>query len=261
MKYIIPLCLVLCMSLIIFRVNISGKTPLTAQEILEKIDKNMVPGSIKHRTKMVIHQGDRVDEKEMVVFALAKDTSFAFFISPQRDRGTKYLKMGNNMWMYLPNVEKVIKIAGHMLRQSMMGSDFSYEDSLEMKKLLTHYTPEIVGEEAIAGRECFILDLTASKRDVTYYRRKIWVDKEYFIILKGELYAKSGKLLKEMTSQKVEKFNNRYYPTHMTMVNKLRKDSRTELITVSVKFDVDIPDELFSIRDLKRNIPFLQQLK
>ena len=244
-----------------FPVIVFSAQPLTVEEIIDQIDRNMVPSSLEHRTKMIIHQKNRIDEKEMIAFALAKDTTFAFFVSPAKDKGTKYLKMGDNMWMYLPSVEKVIKIAGHMLRQSMMGSDFSYEDSLEMKKLRTHYDAEIVGEEQITGRICYILDLTANKRDVTYYRRKIWVDKEHFIILKSELYAKSGKLLKEMTSQKVEQFNNRYYPTHSTMKNKLRKNSKTEMITVDIKFDVNIPDELFSIRNLKRNIPFLQTLK
>jgi len=237
---------------------VKGSDDITAKEIVNGIDKNMVPSSIQHRSKMIIYQGKRIDEKEMLGFAFAKDTSFAIFLNPSRDRDTKYLKLGDNLWMYLPSVEKVIKIAGHMLRQSMMGSDFSYEDTLEYKKLITHYEPKIVGEEVIKERECYILQLTAIRHDVTYYMRKIWVDKERFIVLKSELYAKSGKLLKLMTVLKVEKYGDRFYPTHVIMENKLRKDTKTEMITSEIKFDFDIPEELFSIRNLNRNIKFLQ---
>ena len=234
------------------------KNKITAEEIVNRIDENMVPNSLQHRSKMIIHQSRRIDEKEMLSFALSIDTSFAIFLNPSRDRDTKYLKLGDNLWMYLPSVEKVIKIAGHMLRQSMMGSDFSYEDTLEYSKLITHYEPEIIGEEVIDGRECYILQLTAILHDVTYYMRKIWVDKERFIVLKSELYAKSGKLLKLMTVLKVEKYGDRFYPTHVVMENKLRKDTKTEMVTSEIKFDVFIPEELFSIRNLNRNIKSLQ---
>lgn len=243
---------------LLFPLKIKGNNNITAREIVNKVDNNLVPNSLQHRSKMIIHQGRRIYEKEMVGFAFAKDTSFAIFLNPSRDRDTKYLKLGNNLWMYLPSVEKVIKIAGHMLRQSMMGSDFSYEDSLELKKLITHYEPEIIGEEFIEGRECYILQLTAIRHDVTYYMRKIWVDKERFIVLKSELYAKSGKLLKLMTVLKVEKYKDRFYPTHVVMENKLRKNTKTEMVTLEIKFNIDIPEELFSIRNLNRNIKFLQ---
>ena len=238
--------------------QIRGSDNITAKEIVNRIDKNMVANSIQHRSKMIIHQSRRIYEKEMLSFALSNDTSFAIFLNPSRDRDTKYLKLGDNLWMYLPSVEKVIKIAGHMLRQSMMGSDFSYEDTLEYSKLITHYEPKIVGEEVIKERECYILQLTAILHDVTYYMRKIWVDKERFIVLKSELYAKSGKLLKLMTVLKVEKYKDRFYPIHVVMENKLRKNTKTEMVTSEIKFDFDIPEELFSIRNLNRNIKFLQ---
>jgi len=241
-----------------FPLRIMGNNNITAKEIVNNVDKNMVANSIQHRSKMIIHQSRRIDEKEMLSFALSIDTSFAIFLNPSRDRDTKYLKLGDNLWMYLPSVEKVIKIAGHMLRQSMMGSDFSYEDTLEYSKLITHYEPEIIGEEVIDGRECYILQLTAIRHDVTYYMRKIWVDKERFIVLKSELYAKSGKLLKLMTVLKVEKYGDRFYPTHVVMENKLRKDTKTEMVTSDIKFNVAIPEELFSIRNLNRNIKFLE---
>lgn len=109
------------------------------KEIIRRADNNLVPESSKSQTTMIIHERGRKYEKQMTSYGEGEKRSFAEFSSPPRDKGTKFLKIGDNMWMYMPSVEKVIKIAGHMLRQSMMGSDFSYEDILEARKLLEKY--------------------------------------------------------------------------------------------------------------------------
>ena len=84
-----------------------------------------------------------------------------------------------------------------MLRQSVMGSDLSYEDMMENSKLLENYDAAVVDSEEIDGRDCWILELHANSDDVNYQIRKIWVDKTRFVLLKEELYAKSGKAVKE----------------------------------------------------------------
>ena len=229
-----------------------SQTTITADEILERIDRNMVSTTVISTATMEIHQRNRVDVKEMKIWGKGKNSSFMEFTAPARDKGTKYLRLEDNLWMYLPNIEKVIKISGHLLRQSMMGSDYSYEDTLDRIKLLEDYTSVLVGEEDFEGRPCYILELTAARKDVTYYRRKIWVDKEYFIGVKSELYAKTGKLLKMMTVHKIEQIQGRHYPTQATMQDLLRKDSRTEFFITSIQFDVDIPDEIFTIRNLEK---------
>ena len=97
-----------------------AQTRLTADEILDRIDRNMVSTTVIKTSKMVIHQKDRVDTKKMKVWGRGKNSAFVEFTKPTRDKGTKYLRLEKNLWMYLPNIEKVIKISGHLLRQSMM---------------------------------------------------------------------------------------------------------------------------------------------
>ena len=214
--------------------------------------------------KMVIYIGGQIREKTMVSYSEGRDKSFSEFLSPPRDKGVKYLKIGDNMWMYLPSVDKIIKIAGHMLRQSMMGSDFSYEDALESSKLLEKYDVELVSEETISivfrkgeeeigkARPCYVLELTAKVKDVIYYKRKIWVDKEIFVPVKEELFALSGKKLKVMTLADVRKYGRRYYPTYIAMSNLLRSDSLTEMIVEKAQFDIRIPKDTFTQRNLKK---------
>ncbi|MFC1731605.1 outer membrane lipoprotein-sorting protein [candidate division KSB1 bacterium] len=225
---------------------------ITAEEILDRIDRNMFPTTVHYRGRLVIHHQDRIDEKVMLVWGEGRDRGYSEFLSPSRDKGTKYLKLGDELWMYLPNIEKVIKISGHLLRQSMMGSDFSYEDSLERNKLREDYTPGIAGEESIIGRQCYVLELTAKRKDVTYFRQKIWVDKEQYVVLQSERYAKTGKLLKIMTTQKIEQFGERFYPTQLTMEDKLRKNSKTEMLLEEIQFDITIPASTFTRRNLER---------
>lgn len=224
---------------------------ITGDEIIHKVDANMTFDTARMESKMVIHVGGEIRTKELVSFARGRDKSFAEFLSPPRDKGVKYLKIEDNMWMYLPSVEKIIKIAGHMLRQSMMGSDFSYEDALESSKLLEKYSAKLIGEETLEERSCYVIDLTAKVKEITYYRRRLWVDKELFIPLKEELFALSGKKLKVMTMGKVQKFKERYYPTYIAMQNLLRRDSFTEMIVTRAEFDIFIPAETFTQRNLK----------
>ncbi|KPJ69556.1 hypothetical protein AMJ44_03595 [candidate division WOR-1 bacterium DG_54_3] len=237
---------------------------ITGDEIIDKVDDNMTYPSARFESEMVIYVGDQVREKRMVSYAEGRDKSFAEFIYPPRDKGVKYLKIEDNMWMYLPSVDKIIKIAGHMLRQSMMGSDFSYEDALESDKLLEKYDIKLITEETTyikfrkgteevtKGRPCYVLDLTAKVKEVTYWQRKIWVDRETFVPVREELFAKSGKKLKVMTLGNVQKYKNRYYPTYISMRNLLRKDSLTEMIITRAEFDVRIPEDTFTQRNLKK---------
>ena len=122
---------------------------LTGEEIIRRVDANMTFGTARMESEMVIHVGDEVRTKKLISYAQGRKKSYAEFTFPARDKGVKYLKIEDNMWMYIPDVDKIIKIAGHMLRQSMMGSDFSYEDALESSKLLEKYNATLISEEII----------------------------------------------------------------------------------------------------------------
>ncbi|MFC1563378.1 outer membrane lipoprotein-sorting protein [candidate division KSB1 bacterium] len=229
-----------------------GQRQITASEILEKIDENMISQSVISGSKMIIHKQGRTDIKEMKSWGVGRKKGFVEFYSPARDKGTKYLRIDDELWMYLPSVEKVIKISGHLLRQSMMGSDFSYEDMLNRLKLQEDYDAEIIGEEEFNGMQCYKLEMTAKHKEVTYYRRTVLVEKSKFIAVKSEMFAKSGKLLKSMHVEKIEEFDNRFYPTHILMIDELRKNSRTEFIMSDVEFDADIPESTFTRRNLEK---------
>jgi len=86
---------------------------------------------------------------------------------------------------------------------------------------------------------------------VSYYRRVSWIDKERFIGLKEELYTQSGRLLKETKANIIEEIEGRWVPTNSVMENKLRKDTYTEFTITQIKFNLEIPEETFSLQNLR----------
>ncbi len=225
---------------------------ITGEEIIKKVDANMTFRTARTEAKMVIHVDREVREKTLLSYSRGQDTAYSEFLSPPRDKGVKFLKIKDNMWMYLPSVDKIIKISGAMLRQSMMGSDFSYEDALESSRLLEKYSAMLAGEEKYDERPCYVIDLVAKVKEVTYYKRRVWVDKERFIPLREELFALSGKKLKEMALGDVKRFGSRYYPTYITLSNLLRQNSRTEMFITRIDFDITVNPVIFTQGNLTK---------
>ena len=177
--------------------------------------------------------------------------SLVQFTNPE-DEGTKYLMLDDNLWIYFPEENDVVKISGHMLKEGMMGSDVSYEDALESDRLTDKYTVEITGEEEYNGRGCYKLTLTAKVKDAPYYKRVMWVEKERFIARKEESFAKSGKKLKITTVLSVKQIGNIWYPVEVEMINTLRKNSRTVFTSKNIEFDADLDESMFTMRNLRR---------
>lgn len=169
---------------------------LTGEEILEKMDFNRDYKTATSKAVMRITIDGAVRTKNMSMKSIIEGSkSIVEFTNPE-DRGTKYLMLDDDLWIYFPDEQDVVKISGHMLKEGMMGSDVSYEDALESDKLSDKYTITLSGEETINNKLCYVVDLEAKVKDVPYYKRKMWVGKDDFVAWKEEMYAKSGKLLK-----------------------------------------------------------------
>ena len=133
-----------------------------------------------------------------------------------------------------------------------MGSDLSYEDMMDDRKLLDVYSAKLADQETIDERQCYVIDLKAKVSDVAYETQKIWVDAERFVPLKQELFAKSGQLLKRMTMTNIQKVEGRWFPMTMTYKDMLKDGEGTEYRITSLSFDQDIPDYIFTKAALKQ---------
>jgi outer membrane lipoprotein-sorting protein len=217
-----------------------------ADAILKKVELNISSDNRIFESSMVIH-GTRTSRTiTSKTYSVGTKKSFTEYLSPARDKGTKMLKLENQLWIYSPSADRTIQISGHMLRQPVMGSDLSYEDMMDDRKITELYDSRIAGREIIDGRETYILELTAKVSDVAYHSRKIWIDSERFVPLREELYAKSGQLLKKTTMSDVKRTDNRWFPMRIIYKDVLKQGEGTEFMITAIKFDQPIPDYIFT---------------
>ncbi len=242
--------LIVVLILILFPNSITIAEEMTAEEIINKRDDNEYITSVKAEAEMIIVSGGRRITKNMLILS-DKKNALVEFTNPQ-DRGTKFLKREGNLWMFFPDAEDIIKISGHMLNQGIMGSDFSYQDIMESDKLTDLYNFEIIREDEIEGRICYVLEGIAKEGvKVSYYRRISWIDKERFVGLKEELYTQSGHLLKETRVNEIKEIEGRWIPIDSVMENKLRKNTYTEFKITQIDFNPEIPEGTFALQSLR----------
>ncbi|MBT4926689.1 outer membrane lipoprotein-sorting protein, partial [bacterium] len=199
---------------------------MSADDIMKAMDKNLNANSRIMTSKMVV-KGRRnnrtIESKNWVV---GTELAFTEYLSPPREAGTKMLKIGEKLYTYSPQTDRVIQISGHMLRQSVMGSDMSYNDMMEDRPMKELYSATIEGLAILDGREHWVMVLNAKVKGLSYPKRRSWVDKEYLLPKKEELYAKSGKLLKTASLEGIKKIDGRWFPSKFVYKDELKRNSK-----------------------------------
>jgi negative regulator of sigma E activity len=242
---------VICLLSIALICDLRAQTP-DGDWIIQKMDENFGSDNKIYVGTMIVHgrRGSRTIKSKSWLRGV--DQSFTEFLSPPREAGTKMLKLEDELWTYSPATDRVIRISGHLLRQSVMGSDLSYEDMMEDPELSNVYDAQVVGEEVMGGRDCWVLELAAKEgKDIAYYKRKVWVDKERFVSLREDRFARSGKLLKTTEVLEVLQQEGRWIPSHIVFKDALKAGKGTEMIIESMNFNAEIPDHVFSKASLR----------
>ena len=179
---------------------------------------------------------------------------FMYFSKPADVRGMtfmvqKYPKKGDDRWLYIPAIKMVRRIAANDKQSSFVGSDFTYEDISGRDLEEDHHT--LKREEALSKRECFVIESVPKSEKSAEWSKKIsWIDKESFLPLKEEYYDKRGDLWKVFTADEVKEVQG--FPTVMkrTMEN-VQRGHRTEVTFEAAKYNLGLPEDLFSERSLR----------
>ncbi|HRY82996.1 MAG TPA: outer membrane lipoprotein-sorting protein [Candidatus Cloacimonadota bacterium] len=237
--------------LLAFSLALTAKYPDPAS-ILRAIDANTRFTSLKSTTRMVIKSRRASRTVSSINYSKGDNSFFSEYTSPPRDKGTKMLKLGGNLWIYNPGTDRIVQISGNMLNQSVMGSDLSYEDFMEENSLLQDYNAVIEGEATYDKREVWNIMLTAKRKGLSYPKKRIYVDKERLLPLYEQWFSSSGKLLKTVRSDQVSRIGNRWYPKHVVFKDELKEGSGTDYYVDSIAFDLKIPDAIFSKGSLKK---------
>ncbi len=222
---------------------------LTGEEIIRKADDMQTFETSEASGEMRIKDRFGVKVSTFNSWSRGAEESLIEFTS-RAERGQKILRTEDELYLYFPDAEELIRMQGSMLRQSMLGSDVSYEDMTGGKDRVSQYDVELLGDESINGHDCYVVMMIANVRTVPYPKEKVWIDKESFIGWKAEYYTKSGRLLKEIEILKTEDFDGRLVATETRISDKMKTDTETIMILHDLEIDITLDDELFSLEEL-----------
>ena len=245
--------MIIRLSLLLFTLLFGQKSQMTVEQIIGAMDKNLNAKSRIMKSKMIVNGRRATRTIESRSWVVGIDQAFTEYLSPPREAGTKMLKLDDKLWTYSPQTDRVIQISGHMLRQSVMGSDMSYNDMMEDKPLQDLYKATLEGSININGRKHWVIYLEAKVKGLSYPMRRAWVDTEYLLPMKEELYAKSGKLLKTATMGDVKRIQGRWFPSRFIYKDELKRNSKgTEWVIEEISFDMNISASRFSKAMLRK---------
>ena len=222
---------------------------ITAEEIVANVERNEINEEERIEGSMIISDrfGSRV--KTFVSYAAGADKMLLEFTNPE-ERGQKILRLEDEIYLYFPEAEEVIHLQGSALKESVMGSDFSYEDMTGEGDLLDQYKVTLLGEETIDGRKHYHLELEAKKRGLAYPKQEAWVDAEYWVMTRAKSYSLSGRLLKEMELGDIREVGGKYVPHYIIMRDAMKKNSSTEMRIEEIDLQADLPPNIFSLEEL-----------
>jgi len=213
---------------------------LDGNEMLRKVDRNLNPESFEMYRKLINIEPDG-SKKEFVMYSVkkGKDKIASVFLSPASEKGRSTLRIGENMWLYIPNVGKPIRITS---LQSVTGGVFNNSDIMRIDYSAEYDCDKV--EEADKG---YILYLKAKTKTVAYDRVKMWVDGKRPLPVKIECFASSGMLIKTLYFKNIKDFGGGIVrPAVIETDSPLYKDYRSIIIFAKVK-KKDLPDEVFSL--------------
>src|SRR5690606_10723373 len=126
-----------------------------------------------------------------------------------------------------PDAAELLRIQGSALRDSLLGSDLSYEDMTGGRDILNDYSVRLVGTEAIDGHPTYKIEFSAKNSGVPYPKQTVWIDQELFVTRRAHRFSLSDRLLKEMDVLEVATQNGKHFPTRIRMRDTLRTNTQT----------------------------------
>lgn len=190
---------------------------------------------------------------DMDYWSVNPDKSFILITAPAKEAGTGTLRIGTNMWIYLPRVERTIKIPPSLMLQPWMGSDFTNDDLVKESSLVHDYTHKIEGEAVEGGDSCYRLVATPKPdAPVVWGKLVLLVRRTDALPRREEYYDEHGKLQKVLTFEDIRRVGGRYYPMRWRMAPVDKPDHETLLVYHDIRFDQEIPPRIFTQQNLKR---------
>ncbi len=161
------------------------------------------------------------------------------------DKGQKILRLDNDIYIYYPDADEIVRLSSSGLKNSFLGSDFSYEDLTGSNDYKSRYDLTLEANQTIDGEDCYVILLKAKKSSETYQMQRMYVRVSDNLPVQFGMYSKSGKLMKVMYYTDWIESDGIYMPGHIKVVNSIKKNSYSDVNIDSISFNEKIDEKKF----------------
>ena len=230
--------------------TLPGQEP-SAHDIVDRAEKALWGKTMQARLTMTIKTPRWERQLVLQTWVERPRRSFIRILAPAKEAGIASLRIGPEMWNYLPTVERTIKIPPSMMMQPWMGSDFANDDLVKESSMVDDYTHRIVGNDTVNGAEAYVID-AVPKPDaaVVWGRITLRIRKADFLPVREEFYDERGSLIRVLTLTNIRPIGGRTIPTRWEMRPIAKPANVTTMLLESATFDGAIPASVFTQRNL-----------
>ena len=200
---------------------------------------------------MLIHRPDWERSMTMEAWTKGDEKSLVRVVEPKKDRGNGTLTDDNEMWTFSPKVNRVIKIPSSMMGQSWMGSDFSNKDVARADDIVDQYDHTLLDTEQVDGITVYeVRSIPHEHAAVVWGREELRVRDDH-VLLEHRFYDQDGELVKTLETLEIEEMGGRTIASRQRMVKEDEPEEWTEIEVISVEYEIDIRDSVFTLSNLR----------
>ncbi len=226
---------------------------VTAKDIIDKANELIRGKTSVSEMEMVISRPKWERKLRFKAWSKGIDYSLIYVTYPIKEKGQVFLKRNKDMWNYMPNIEKMIKIPPSMMMQSWMGSDLTNDDLVKGASIVEDYKHTIIREEEMDGYKCWVIELVPKEDAVVVWGKIIsWVSQNGYMTLKNEYYDEDEYLINTERLSKIKDVGDRIMPTYFEVIPEGKEGHKTTMEFTKVGFNMPLEDNFFSIQNMKR---------
>jgi len=223
----------------------------TAAEIIRKAMDHYRGLTSYSEMTMIIHRPDWERSMTMRAWTMGEKRTLVRVIEPKKDAGNGTLSVDGNMWTYAPNINRVIKIPSSMMSQSWMGSDFSNKDVSKDTDIIDQYDHSLLEQYEQDGHQVYVIQSIPHEEAAVVWGKEILWIRDDWVLLEQQFWDQDGALVKTLKTLEIVAMGGRNVAAVMRMGNQDKPQEWTELRSLAVEFDLDLPANQFTLSNLR----------
>jgi len=225
---------------------------LDAESIVRKVDKLYRHESSYAKMEMQITTPHWERTLEMEAWSEGLDKTFIVINSPAKEKGTATLRIGNEMWNYLPKTDKTMKIPPSMMMSSWMGSDFNNDDLVKESSMFEDYTYEFFTPDVVEDSIIYLVLIPKENTPIVWGKIELAVRESDYLPVWQKFYDEKGDLMRVMNFKEIKQLGGKTIPTVMELIPKNKEGHITVIRYLDAKFDIKLDDDTFTLRNLQK---------